>query len=357
MFPTSPQELGGWKIGNSLGEGACGKVFEATKDGVTAAIKIFRHEAKLKKGEFNRVNLLANESNLITVTEKFKIPYLPKLYQGFATEDKSSYIVIELFRKGSLVNFLREASFTPNCVYGIGYRIVKCLQSIHTMAGWYHLDLKPENIMIRDDRHVGISLIDFGVSLTRRFTKLCPRPHLEGSYPFLGSHAWKLEPESPRDDLESVGFIMAWLLLDGKLPWSQAENLEEMKRQIVNPNTPRILSETCKSKVVEDYLLRVRRLGVEEEPNYDELMGLLKTAAGDDYVDKLHWTPKKPVGTQTPETDNIPREVSVPSPLRNQRRVHSQRSPKEDSNQACKRQTKKPRVSKATPKEMRGEQK
>lgn len=285
-----PTVLGGWNIRKLIGEGACGMVFEATKGDLRGAIKIFRNERKLKAREFDRANLLANESNLLYHTQKFHIPYLPQLYQVFSTEGEWSYMVIELFPKGSLVDFVRDMSFTRECVFGIGYRLVKCLQLIHTVAEWYHLDLKPENVMIRENKQIGISLIDFGVSYTRRFTQLVPRKALQGSYPFLGSFVWRLEPESPRDDLEAVGFIIAWLLLGGELPWSKAENLEEMKHHITDPNLPQTLGRLCGSKCLEEFLCSVRRLRGDETPEYDQLLSILEHAAGEKCVYELDWT-------------------------------------------------------------------
>jgi len=56
--------------------------------------------------------------------------------------------------------------------------------------------------------------------------KISPRKQVEGSLPFVGSHVWDLDRESPRDDLESVGLLMVWLLLEGNLPWIDADPRE-----------------------------------------------------------------------------------------------------------------------------------
>ena len=141
--------------------------------------------------------------------------------------------------------------------------------------------------MITDDRKRGIALIDFGLSLTKKFTKWAPRKAVNGTDAFVGSHVWKLEPESARDDLEAVGLTMAWMLLGGRLPWF-GDDHKTIGKKIQDPDLPRQLGEQCRSALITEFLLKVRTLGVDDDPGYDELLILLERESGC-FLDGLNW--------------------------------------------------------------------
>ena len=120
---------------------------------VQGAMKLVRHKEKLKKREYDLYrSLLANEMNQLSTLQKLgSNPYLPSVLQPYTTKDSWSFYVIERFEKGSVLDFIKSnASIRPACVFGIGWRLVKCLQLMHDAGsiGWLHLDVKPENVMI-----------------------------------------------------------------------------------------------------------------------------------------------------------------------------------------------------------------
>jgi serine/threonine protein kinase len=260
-------------------------VYEARRlsDGLEGAAKVVAPMKRKKKKHPISVHacLLANESNLLPQVRPGN-RYLPALLQDHVQENEWSMIVLERVPRGSLAD-LREVS--TQCVFGIGWRLVKCLQLLHG-AGIYHLDVKPSNILVADDPERGIVLVDFGISLPVRYTKFFPRKTAEGTHEFMGTHVWDLERESARDDLESAGLTMAWLLLRGVLPWS-GDDEKEMRRQMQRAGMPAELP--CDSLVLEEYLLRVRALGIDEKPDYEALLALLAGEAGDN-VERLQWS-------------------------------------------------------------------
>lgn len=266
-------------LGERLGAGSYGTVCKVTKDGLVGAVKFRRRTDDFHSHEFLLVNLLASESTFLKKTLNQDFPYLPKLLQEYTVENGWSFMVLEYFQKGSLFELVQNTKLPPECIYGIGLRLVKGLQVLHETLGRYHLDIKPGNVMIKDDPHEGIAIIDFGLSLPVKYTEAYPRKQIEGSYDFLGSYVWQLEPESPRDDLESAGLVMAWLFLDGHLPWS-SNSPEEMKQQLVDPDIPHKLGEECKSTVIQEYLQKVIALKSREKPDYNELVQILCPAAG-----------------------------------------------------------------------------
>jgi len=73
---------------------------------------------------------------------------------------------------------------------------------------------------------------------------------------------------------------MAWLLLKGRLPWSGLEYEEEIKRQIQDVKTPDSLASACDAPAPGQYLKKVRALNVDDDPDYQGLLEMLKVAAG-----------------------------------------------------------------------------
>jgi len=119
------------------------------------------------------------------------------------------FFVIERFRKSSLYDYIQTNNvINEQAVFGIGWRLVKCLQALHK-AGWFHLDIKPDNVMITDDPVRGISLIDFGLALPKRYIKLRPRTAVSGSFHLPGIlKKSPLETTLNQQDLTWHGFFL-----------------------------------------------------------------------------------------------------------------------------------------------------
>jgi len=291
-----PSTIGGWILGKSLGEGTCGSVFFASKGGekvsVNGALKIVRHKkfVKKRKNEHdNQLILLGQESTQLSrlLATRVANPHLPRLLQRFTTEGDWSFLVIEYFKKGSLADWKKhDGAISRSSAFGIGFRLVKGLQMMHEAGvGWLHLDVKPENVMLSDDPKRGVCLVDFGLTVPIPYTLLAPRKCPEGSSAFMGTHVWNSERQSRRDDLEAAGLTLAWLLLDGNLPWL-ANEPDEMCRQIQATTMPDFLARKCKAPALRTYLKRVRGLGVDEIPPYQDLLDILSEEAGP-CVDRL----------------------------------------------------------------------
>jgi len=289
-----PNKLGEWDVEHKIGNGGCGRVYRAKRDGVTGAIKVVKQRSMvLPHKEINFAAMLDKETLCLNELERVQSPYLPQLYHPFTkSNDEWYFYVMELFPGGTLHDFVKnqQAPLSSSLVCAIGWRLLKCLQAIHE-AGWFHLDVKPTNIVISDDPARGIALIDFGLSLPHRYTVLCPRTGINGAFQFVASSVWRLERESPRDDLEALGFTMAWALLGGKLPWTE-DSHDIIERKIKSTRLPSVLGRKCKNMWIDTYLSSVRKLGVNDVPDYKQLLDLLAKEAGDE-LEVLNW-PRNP---------------------------------------------------------------
>jgi serine/threonine-protein kinase len=104
---------------------------------------------------------------------------------------------------------LRSIADALRTVVPIGAALAKAHR-----AGFVHLDVKPENIMIVDERPV---LFDFGTA--RRIGG--PRPgKVQGTDAYLSPEEWALGDVGPAADIYSLGVILYELLTD-RLPFDR----------------------------------------------------------------------------------------------------------------------------------------
>lgn len=83
--------------------------------------------------------------------------------------------------------------------------------------------------------------------------------------------------QSRRDDLESIGFILIYLL-KGALPWQglRLKKAEDITKAITRIKEATLLNDLCKDLPLETltYMQYCRSLEFEQQPNYDFLIEL-----------------------------------------------------------------------------------
>lgn len=91
--------------------------------------------------------------------------------------------------------------------------------------GYVHNDIKLENILIGKDDPSIVYIIDFG--LTCKYLdqnqKHIEKEYIEkftGNYLFASLNSCRGNNKSRRDDIQSIIYVMVYLLNDCKLPWS-----------------------------------------------------------------------------------------------------------------------------------------
>ncbi len=93
------------------------------------------------------------------IVQRIRHPGVVRLYD-LGVSDQHAYLVMEYFRAGDLRRRMR-LELTPREALRISFEIARALDGIHN-AGVLHRDLKPGNVMMRDDG--SLALIDFGLA-------------------------------------------------------------------------------------------------------------------------------------------------------------------------------------------------
>jgi serine/threonine protein kinase len=212
-----------YKILNKISEGSFGLVYKGQniRTGEKVAIKIEK-----RSGEYN---VLKTEAKIYQYLGK--LDGFPQL-KWFGTDVKYNYLVIDLYKCSlhTLIKTNENISFSLCLHFGI--QMIERLETLHSKL-LLHRDIKPDNFLLHDTNK--IYLIDFG---------FCKRydydgKHIEerkinqiiGTVNFVSLNVHKYLEPSRRDDLESVIYIIIYMLY-GTLQWISVSKSSELESVI-----------------------------------------------------------------------------------------------------------------------------
>ena len=220
-------QIGPWKLGETLGLGSTGKVHLAYNktSAQQAAIKVISKAVfagaaagttSATVGGSTPDALPYGIEREIIIMKLLNHPNVLRLYDVWETND-NLYMVLEYAEKGELFNLLVERGPLPEAEAISFFRqIIIGISYCHAL-GIVHRDLKPENLLL--DHKYNIKIADFGMAALETEDKLletsCGSPHyaapeIVSGIPYHGFAS----------DIWSCGVIL-FALLTGRLPFDE----------------------------------------------------------------------------------------------------------------------------------------
>lgn len=159
--------------------------------------------------------------------------------------------------------------------------VLHSLEGVHDV-GYVHGDVKPGNVLTERTGGNRFYLADFGnasryLDKKGRHVRYVRGKRFSGSVAFASRNMHEGGRLSRRDDLESLGYMMVFLMKG--LPWRGVERGKGVKGvwKVGEMKCAMNVEELCKGlpREVKRFVKEVRRLEFEERPQYDMLRQLL----------------------------------------------------------------------------------
>jgi len=278
MTLPAGEHLGAYEILAAIGAGGMGEVYRArdTRLGREVAIKLLKPGAdQWLVDRFLREAKIAsslNHPNIVTVFDAGETD------QGF-------FIAMELV-KGHTIRDLIRSPRPLGEVVSLVRQIAEALAVAHH-AGLVHRDVKPENLMVRDDGYAKV--LDFGVTrqlATLGSTSTSDTTVETGARTILGTVKY-MSPEQaagervgPPSDVFSLGVVF-YELLTARHPFAGSSEYAVIHSILAHPVLPPSQFNVDLSKPLETLVLRMLEKDPEKRPTAPEVAAHLRTTVQD----------------------------------------------------------------------------
>eukprot|EP00397_Hematodinium_sp_SG-2012_P014263 GEMP01014495.1.p1 GENE.GEMP01014495.1~~GEMP01014495.1.p1 ORF type:complete len:305 (+),score=20.90 GEMP01014495.1:163-1077(+) len=270
-----------FSVGRKLGAGSFGEVRlgKNIETGQQVAIKL--ESAKTKNPqlllEFRIYELIAGGKGV------------PQVH-WYGVHSRYNVLVLDLL--GQSLEDAFQATPKKRCsllsVVCVGIQMISLVEYLHG-KNFLHRDIKPDNFMLGiGDNNDQLYIIDLGLSKKYKSSRTGEHiayregKNLTGTARYASINTHRGLEQSRRDDLESVGYVLLYVL-KGILPWQglQIKANEDRYVKIMEKKMSTQVAELCKGNPDEfaTYLNYCKALKFEERPNYESLRGLMKDMA------------------------------------------------------------------------------
>jgi eukaryotic-like serine/threonine-protein kinase len=259
----------GIKVLRLIGEGGMARVYLASREGddEPLVVKILRREVLSNRTALER---FMEEYSLV---ERIQSRHVARIY-GHGNVDEHAYLVMEFFEGGDLNRRLDGKPLDPDEALRIFRELMFALGEIHE-KGILHRDLKPQNLMFREDGTLAI--LDFGIA--KQIDATVDRTNageILGTPRYMSPEQVQGRVLDLRTDIYSAGVLLYQMLTGSHL--FEGETAMEVALHHLNTPAPSLSDELGRYQRLMDKLLEKDRDA--RFRNADEVIGFLSRKFG-----------------------------------------------------------------------------
>jgi serine/threonine-protein kinase len=197
---------GSFRVGNVIGVGAMGEVYDAehAQDGRAAAVKLLHADT------LAREDMVVRFLREAAVCQRFDHANLVAVYEVGRLADRAPFMVMERLHGRSLAVLLRERGrISLHETLELAEAVCSALSHAHD-NGVIHRDLKPHNIFAHEAAAPGPAwkILDFGISKLSDSTGTLTRESLVGTPAYMSPEQALGQAVDHRSDLFSLGSVL-----------------------------------------------------------------------------------------------------------------------------------------------------
>jgi eukaryotic-like serine/threonine-protein kinase len=272
----------GFKVLHLIGEGGTARVYLASRerDDEPLVVKILRPEITSDK------KALARFMEEYAMVEKIQSRHVARIH-GHGQSDAHAYLVMEFFEGGDLNKRLGGKALPPEEALRLFRELMFALGDIHE-KGILHRDLKPQNLMFRDDG--SLAIVDFGIAKDISAVDRTGHGEILGTPRYMSPEQVQGRVLDLRTDIYSAG-VLLYQMLTGKHLFD-GETAVEVALHHLNTPPPGLAPDLSRYQRLIDKLIEKDRDA--RFRNADEVIGFLSRKfyqQGDakfDVTQKLH---------------------------------------------------------------------
>jgi hypothetical protein len=233
-LPSDRLVAGRYRLRTALGSGGMGTVWRARDEVLDRDVAVKEITFPRGLSDADRAVLVERTRREARAAARLDHPSAVTVYD-VVEQDGAPYLVMELVDARTLADVVREdGPLSPQRTAEVGLALLGALEAAHS-RGIVHRDVKPSNVMVRDDGRV--VLTDFGIATSTGDSSLTSTGLLLGSPAYIAPERARGKPPEPASDLWSLGATL-FTAVEGRPPYSGDEPILTVTAVVTGEHEP-----------------------------------------------------------------------------------------------------------------------
>jgi tRNA A-37 threonylcarbamoyl transferase component Bud32/sugar lactone lactonase YvrE len=225
---------GRYRLTETIGAGGMGVVWRARDEVLDRDVAVKEVVFPVRLPEAERRLACARSLREARAAARLSHPAVITVHDVIEHDDRP-WIVMELFRSGSLADLLGAGPLPIPRVARIGLEMLEALSAAHA-AGVIHRDVKPSNVLVDGSRAV---LTDFGAAAIMDDPALTQSGVLIGTPAYLAPERARHRRTGPESDLWSLGATL-YAAVEGHPPYTGEDSLAVLSALLTGDPEPHV---------------------------------------------------------------------------------------------------------------------